>query len=240
MWLNQLIKGALRARGLTLVRTANLPFGVSLSLDLHRLGMRDRPVIFDVGAHTGTFSAQLAKDFPHGRFYLFEPTPETFVRIPIKKGFRRLNYGLSDVSGQRTLHAYDGADEVTNSFVAPSNDKKQDLARRLIVQSKTLDEAATELAVERIDLLKIDVEGAEMEVLQGGNNTIRAKVEAVYVECEFHRNIDNHTSFLELYDHLSKAGFLFVTLYTEEVRRDMGFVFGSALFMHRRWIAAAS
>jgi hypothetical protein len=51
--------------------------------------------------------------------------------------------------------------------------------RKMTVKSRKLDSLLEELNVEKIDLFKIDVEGAELKVLKGSRNTLRKGTEII-------------------------------------------------------------
>jgi len=130
-----------------------------------KTGMR----CLDVGANYGVFSLGCARQVgPEGRVWSFEPTPRTadFLSTSIREnGFEHvklMRVALSSVSGTAKLvthadseHNY-LAEEVTNGN------------RCEIVDVRSLDDLASEQGLENIDFVKMDAEGAEIAILEGG------------------------------------------------------------------------
>jgi FkbM family methyltransferase len=122
----------------------------------------------DVGAHAGTFLAHMVRLAPQGRHIAFEPLPA--FRAQLRDAFPDVtlhDLALSDVEGTATFNyipsmpGFSGLREV-----APGHPKVE----RLTVRTARLDDVLDpELA---IDLIKIDVEGAELQVLDGAERTL--------------------------------------------------------------------
>jgi FkbM family methyltransferase len=141
--------------------------------------------VFDVGAHIGIYTLLLAQLVgEEGRVHAFEPEPENLGRL-------RANLALNDVatvwlvpaaaaaeSGTATLHVFPpgfgachslGRPTVSHPFVPGQTVEP---IATIEVPTVTLDEYCAERGVERIDLLKLDVEGAEVDVLRGAEQLL--------------------------------------------------------------------
>jgi len=142
----------------------------------------DDPIILDIGASTGSFSLLPAIDTT-AACHSFEPYP--FVNKILRENVR-MN-GLDD-----RVTIYDWALSDRNGsavFVAPPKNKQIGHARldsnhqpgewpEIEVQCRTLDS----LNLGKVDLVKIDVEGHELQVLRGGEATIRENMPGLIVE----------------------------------------------------------
>ncbi|MFZ5891754.1 MAG: FkbM family methyltransferase [Myxococcota bacterium] len=135
-------------------------------------------VIFDVGANAGFMALKMAQASPRARVHAFEPVPSTFAEL--SSNIERNWFGgrivphacaLGERSGVVKFYvpAFHGSVAASGRplFAADQNCEVE-------VQMRTLDEFCEETAVERIDLLKCDVEGAEIFVLRGGLSTLVA------------------------------------------------------------------
>lgn len=146
--------------------------------------------ILDVGAHIGRYVLMAASRVGiSGKVIACEPHPVNFS-ILLKNlrmnGYENViprNVALSAEDGFVSLSV--GDDSGLHSIV----DDKQSIAlKKLRVRSTTIDSLLKELGMERIDMCKIDVEGAELLVLKGAEYSLRKKKIRRFV-CEVHRGV---------------------------------------------------
>jgi FkbM family methyltransferase len=154
-------------------------FGTDLASDLKRWVAASAPVIFDVGANTGQSAARFAKLFPAATIYAFEPFPASFEQLRRNTsglaGVRVLPFALGAEEGRQTLFTF--AADVTNSLLqsAPESvdlvpDGAMSAKTPCEIESRRLDRFAHEVAVDRIDFLKVDTQGFELQVLAGAGD----------------------------------------------------------------------
>lgn len=131
----------------------------------------------DIGAHAGYFSLLAADRVgPNGQVYAIEPNPRTFAALDSHLAINgvanvtAMMCGLADRPGSIPLHAPPSSLDY-NATVLPRSGWT-----RVDVPARTLDDCVREWGVERIDLMKIDVEGAEPLVLAGGAESLRRGV----------------------------------------------------------------
>ena len=143
---------------------------------------------FDVGANVGYFTAVAANVAgPSGRFFGFEPHPDHFARLAMLARLNESRYSMTcveaavlDHDGSVTLHEskHAGWHSICAERIA-----SEDFSQNGNVPALTLDSFARDHSVERIDLLKIDVEGAEDRVLRGAKTLLKEKrIGAMVVE----------------------------------------------------------
>jgi len=143
--------------------------------------LRPGDVYLDIGANIGTTLIPAAKRVEGGQALGFEPHPEIFRFLQENVALNGLTERVvvrNCALGNRTGH------------VIFSNERNDDRNRVMSggkgveVEMMTLDDIGQEYA--RVDLIKVDVEGYEKYVFEGGRNTL-AKTECVYFEvCEEH------------------------------------------------------
>ena len=141
-----------------------------------------------VGAHDGEEITRLRQAYPSARFLCFEPSP--IWHAALKRNFHRTDYvdsralALSESPGMATFHELSARGN--GSLLAPDVEKWSKFNRvagkemaSFQVKMSTLDEETRKLR--SIDLLWIDVQGAEHRVLQGGMKMLH-RVAAVFLE----------------------------------------------------------
>jgi len=125
----------------------------------------------DAGAHAGAVLEQMVKLAPHGRHVAWEPLPELAGRLRERfPGVEVRQAALSDRAGTRDF-AHVTADPGWSGFVArpsPAGGPVETIS----VRTERLDDALPSGV--RPALVKIDVEGAEEEVLRGATATLAA------------------------------------------------------------------
>jgi FkbM family methyltransferase len=141
--------------------------------------------VFDVGAHIGLYTLLFAQRVgKEGHVHAFEPEPENFGRL-------RANLALNNIetvrlvraaaaaeSGTATLHVFRPGLGAWHSLGRPTlpdpfvHGQTVEPTAEMQVPTVTLDEYCAHSGVERIDLLKLDVEGAEVDVLRGAEELL--------------------------------------------------------------------
>lgn len=147
--------------------------GVYERVDTHLMLRMLQPgwVVLDVGANIGWYTLMAAKALAGtGAVHAFEPAPEEFARLSRNlalNAFRNVTpheQALSDSAGQGLLtELRDGG----MTRLATSTDSSS-----RPVSVTTLDAFAQATALERLDFIKVDIEGAESRFLQGGRATL--------------------------------------------------------------------
>lgn len=150
------------------------------------------PVIFDVGAHQGEISALFRDIFPSAVIHAFEPFPESFAtvqrRFAADSRTHVHRHGLSERDSVRKFHSNQSS--ATNSLLPTDGESSKswrvgqlETCQVIEAEFKTLDSVMEERNVERIDILKLDVQGAESLVMRGGENAFRhRRVGLIYTE----------------------------------------------------------
>ena len=149
--------------------------------------------IFDIGANEGDFSAGVASRLQDFAVHAFEPHPQTFARLQRRfSGDPRflLNHAAVAAStGHITLYDYDNADgsNMASVFKATFEDIYPAKTHGLDIPAITLDDYVEKNGIDRITLIKIDVEGAEKLVLDGAQRTLQSgRIDAIQFEFNAH------------------------------------------------------
>lgn len=161
-------------------------------LDLPAAAAGERRVIVDVGANIGFFTLrQMLRFGSNLKLIAFEPHPETYERLRrnVDRIRRHTGSDIHLVNSALDEHAGEAkfvSDSSVESRVVESAD-----APAITVRLDTLDSVVAREGLEKIDLLKIDVEGHEMKVLAGARKalSITRNITLEYHRPEFVREI---------------------------------------------------
>ena len=148
---------------------------------LIRTHLRKNSNCIDIGANLGHILMEIVSAAPKGKHFAFEPIPDLYTAL--KKKFSRnttvYNYALSSKKGTATFNYYPGRPAV--SGFRERNNLGNVEPKLLSVQMEKLDDVIPNDL--KIDLVKIDVEGAEYEVLQGARSLLQKNKPLVLFEC---------------------------------------------------------
>jgi len=189
----------------------------------------DAKVIFDVGANVGQTSKAYRRIFPSAEIWAFEPFPENFevLRRALRdKQFHPVPLALSDDIGSVALNI--GGASITHSLLR----RDTDTGDAVQVQTDTIDHFCSQHGVSVIDILKVDVEGAESRVFQGTRGMFsRRAIRSVFVEVYFEPVYDGMSLMWDLHSKLLESGFGLVGIYSLQ-RNGKGFLsFANALYL---------
>ena len=171
-----------------------------------RMSVPSGAVALDIGANIGAMSLFWAEDNPDLRCHAFEPNPTCYATL-------RQNIEANNLSSQVSTHpeAIGGASgtmdlwtNVPSTLSTAYGDAPREGAKRTTVPMVTLDEVWNRLHRPHIWMLKIDVEGAEADILEAASDEVLANVSNACIE--WHDNIVPG-AFERCRSRLTEAGF---------------------------------
>jgi FkbM family methyltransferase len=229
------------------------PFGLQLSYRIGRNALADMKrllskfevkYIIDGGAHQGDFSSSILTVFPQAHVYAFEPQNSSWellrqaaIRNPSIKAFQ---CALGAESGTATFHI--NKSTLTSSLLPSS---KQGLkyhkeynqpCRTEMVQVVSLKEFLAKESLPHIDILKLDLQGYELQALKGLGDFLSC-VKLIYTEVNFLNAYDQGCLFTNLSQYLQEHQFEFYQFYhlvTSPL--DGRLLFGDAIFFSTRFV----
>lgn len=144
-------------------------------------------IIFDIGARLGEYSEYCLKIYPNASYYLFEPCKKNYEYLINKfKNFSNVkiyNYALSSTNKDEII-LYSNYEGSGYASLLKRNLSHRNINMQLhkeIVKAITLKKFVIDNKIESIDICKIDVEGAEMDVLKGISEFIK-KIKIIQFE----------------------------------------------------------
>jgi len=177
----------------------------------------DAKIVLDVGAYDGDTARVYLAVFPRAQVFAFEPFPQSFASLSAlardEPRLVPLELGLSDQIGSSVLSVVRGAQ--MNSLLAPLSDvgdAKLDWhlgsVGRVEVATTSLDRWVADTSLDVIDVLKLDVQGAELAVLRGGSGLLAQKrIRVIYAEVAFREMYAGQPLFRDVDAYLARAGY---------------------------------
>lgn len=209
--------------------------------DMRRLlGEKKVRVIVDGGAYHGVVAQELSALYPSADVYAFEPYSLSFARLQETALHNRrihpVRRALSSVGGVTTL--YVNAQDSTNALspVAEMGKRYQSWQTQNVrsesIDAIRLDSWTSHEGIRTVDLLKLDLQGHELEALRGAKRLLGSSIRLIYAEVEFVKVYEQNCLFREVEAYLSGFGFRLYQLYNFASGDDNQLVCADAIFIH--------
>jgi len=161
--------------------------------------------ILDIGANIGVTTLNFAKIVGvSGKVYSFEPDPVNLISLQKNIKLNSFNniilnkIGLGNNTGKFKIHTMDVNNKGMNRIIEITDNNE--IGHEINVT--TIDTYVTENKLQKIDVIKIDVEGFEYNVLQGAYNTLKRFHPKLFVELDNRLLTDQGKSAKELIEYL--------------------------------------
>lgn len=212
------------------------------------LNLQDPVVIFDIGACTGEDSVRYAKLFPNANVYSFEPREDN---IEIMNGLLK-DYGLKNItvvpvalsenkgiakfylsSGNPQNHEEDwDHGNKSSSLLPPSKHMKEyfswlEFNSFIEVETDTLEDYCARNNIFKIDLIHMDVQGAELSVLEGAKSILDS-IKLIWLEVENVTLYENQPLRWDIEIFMKENNFLKIK------DTSAGSIYGDCLFLNER------
>lgn len=228
---------ALDSFGFQLIRSMDC-FAVQAALTAAK-----EPVIFDVGAADGGVAKIYRERFPQASIHCFEPFPAAFARLKQALGSAPRTFchaiALSDRQGSALLNANVSA---ATSSLLPTDARGAsfwgggllDTTAQVTVETNTVDAFCAAAGIAHIDILKLDVQGFEYAVLQGGRRMLESQqVGLVYTELIMCPTYQGQRKLHEYLSFFDAVGYELVDFFNP-VRRRGQLLQADAVFISRK------
>jgi FkbM family methyltransferase len=182
---------------------------------VHRL-LRPGMTVLDAGAHHGLYTLLASKRVGReGRVIAFEPSPRErrrlarHLRVNRCRNVSTQSCALGDEHRETDLFLVEGREDWCNSLRAPQIDARASIVR---VEMERADDVLEKLGVERVDFIKLDVEGAELSFLQGACRILAASRPVILAEVQDLRTRPWGYRAHEIIDFLASANYCWFAL----------------------------
>ncbi len=203
-----------------------LPQGVDLFFDLKRLlPCYSAKVIFDIGANVGQSATEFVQHYPAARVYCFEPAAATFNQL--QESFRSYSnvrcfpLAFGDKSGEAKMALHENS--VFNRIALEGQTSNLGSSATETIEIQTLVKFCQDHQIECIDLLKIDTEGQDLRVLEGGAELLdNERIHVVQVEAGMNPTNTLHVPFQQFVEYLEPRGYLLFGFYEQTHEQMLG------------------
>jgi len=230
------VRKHLRKRGIELTRYDN-------PVDLQRLYVKNaEPLIFDVGAHSGNVTSQYLEAFPKAQIHAFEPCTAAFERLKNRYAndsrVRALQMAVCNRDGE--IEIMSNTSPVTNSILKSDiqgseywGENLLETQSRILVPATTLDAYCRKEGIEHIDILKLDIQGAEYQALEGAADLLaRRAVSLLFFEIITCPTYQNQRTAGDYFNLLEKWGYQFID-FCDPARRQGRLAQADFIFIKR-------
>jgi len=193
------------------------------------LSTENKPIIFDVGAHAGEMAKRYRKIFPNAKIYSFEPILDCFNHL--RELFKADNdlhvfpFAISDQPGEKEFFINQnlGSSSLLSSTSRGKNlwgNRALETHSQTKVQCQTLDQFCSENDIEHIHLLKLDIQGAELDALRGAERILESgMVDIIFTEISISQSYNNQGDFHQILSLLNEFNFELFNIY-KAIRRN--------------------
>jgi FkbM family methyltransferase len=198
-----------------------------LELELMRLQRRGLVIrtVYDIGAHQGAWTEKIKRLLPNATFFLFEAndvhadalgrTGAKYFTVILSAAEQEVEFFGKGTSGDSYLR------ELTERYESVTPEVRH---------ARTLDGLIAEHGIPPPDLLKVDVQGAELDVLRGGEEAL-GHAKLVLLECPIVPYNLGAPTIDEYFRYMDEHGFtvlkFVVELWPDERMRHVDIIFGS-------------
>ncbi len=248
--MKRLTKSLLKRAGYQLVPLPTSTISEAFFVQRSLMSGNDQINIFDVGAFDGETALTYRALFPDAEIFSFEPFGESFSKllqtVQSDKRIHAVNCAVSNIDGQCEFNANKYAG--TNSLLKTDEQGDvtwgiglMDTLEKIRVQSTTLDKFVEQHNLDCIDILKMDVQGAEPLVLQGARKSIKSgKVKLVFSEIITMPTYVNQKHLDEFLLQMRDLEFELFNFYNPSLTPDKRLRCLDALFVHASFDKAAA
>lgn len=161
---------------------------------------RTHPVVLDIGANVGFFTISALFKLKQPRVISFEPMKRNFLQLQknLEKAGDKVtlvNKAVNDVAGELVLK-FNSSLGITTSASLFDNQYGSDEER---VQATTLENVFSDYQLSKIDLLKLDCEGAEYNILYNTPSHLYKKINCIAIETHPGKEKNENKEALEKY-----------------------------------------
>lgn len=166
-------------------------------------------VVFDIGANIGYYTLIAAHKATHGSVHSFEPVHVNFQALEKNISLNNLSNVIANACGISNAHSMEKyyVSSIDNSGMSGMKPAENFSGLVETINTITVDDYVREHDLERLDFVKIDIEGNELNALMGMKNVLQKFKPVIFIELvekhlqKFDTNIAAVYNFLRSYEY---------------------------------------
>jgi FkbM family methyltransferase len=199
-------------------------FQQDIYIDVCNIVHNEKPVIFDVGAYIGDVAKKYLEVFPSSILYAFEPAPASFAQLKenLAKAENVNLFNLAVSDSNRICDFFINSFSPTNSLYEADERAKEIWGNNILTKENTIRVKSIKIDtfcktnfLNKIDILKLDVQGGELSVLNGAEEMLKEKrIKSILLEALFAPTYKNQSQFVDVYKLLHSHDYQLHNIYT--------------------------
>lgn len=210
------------------------------------LGYLQNPLIFDVGGNVGQTILRYKNLFPEATIHSFEPNPDIFPTLKENEEKYRhvFTYNLAVGSREGEMKFYKNDTSIYsspypmndsfnhNAYVDEAYEKESEV---MMVPMTTLTNFTHQQGIEHIDILKMDIQGGEIEALKGFEKYLEEqRIDIIYTELCFQEIYTGQPLIYDIGTFLNQHGYVLYTMYHFMKKQNMPILFCDGIFISQQ------
>ncbi|MBF0216068.1 MAG: FkbM family methyltransferase [Candidatus Omnitrophica bacterium] len=197
--------------------------------------------IFDVGAYIGTVALGYNDIFPGSEIHCFEPYPGNYKKlcenVKGRPSIKPFQLAVSDKDSSVDFFVNSGWESTSSLFERSQYGRRYypngaDSSSRIEVRAITLDYHCEKNAINKIDILKMDIQGGELSALRGAQKLLKGnKISVLFLEVMFIPHYKDAPLFRDIEQFLAQYGYSLYNIYSLSHGKNGQLRHGDAIFV---------
>ena len=191
-------------------RTTLLSIQEIFGREIYPIITNNDKIILDIGAQSGIFSIYAANKSRNSIIYAVEPEEGNFNQLKnniklnlLSKRIFTIKKALANRNGKINLYVNEKSSRAHNLYSGKGKSQIVDVIK--------IEDLLDDLKIKTCDIIKMDIEGAEYEVLFNCSKKILSKIKKIFLECHDISNINSNYNEEKMKYFLSNNGFKIIT-----------------------------
>ena len=208
--------------------------------------IQSNSIVFDVGASVGNWTQEVLAHHPNAEIHIFEPRLPAYrnliqnlsTEIQLGKIIAN-NFAVATSEEIKTFYDYENNPELSTFYRRFNAEKPHNIQppQEISILTTSIDSYCKRLGIKRVNFIKIDVEGSEVDVLHGCSKLLQqGKID--YIQFEYGGTyIDSQTTLKEVFSYLQSCRYLIFKILSNKIEYIPQFLHEHEDFRYSNFLA---